>query len=94
MFSFHLAPTDMSEVRCLLQGVANRGLTWSRYYPDVISDGTYASNTYGYQTLKTDIQTRCEKEKFKRQLLRALRQMYEEDDQDSGNGDDDDEKKK
>ncbi|UJR28622.1 hypothetical protein I4U23_009855 [Adineta vaga] len=83
-------PMDMAEVKCLLQGVANRGLTWSRYYSDVISDGTYASNTYGYQTLKTDIQTRCEKEKFKRQLLRTLRRMYdEEQDQDS-----DDEKKK
>ncbi|CAF0843775.1 unnamed protein product [Adineta ricciae] len=87
-------PTDMAEVKCLLQGVVNRGLTWSRYYPDVISDGTYASNTYGYQTLKTDIQTRCEKEKFKRQLLRALRQMYEEDEQDSNDQDGDDEKKK
>jgi hypothetical protein len=44
-----------------------------------LSDGTYAANTAGYQTLKTDIQTRCQDEKFKRQLLRMLRKMYEEE---------------
>jgi len=29
--------------------------------------------------LKTDIQTKCQNEKFKRQLLRALRTMYEDE---------------
>jgi hypothetical protein len=59
----------------LLQGVKSNGLTWSSYYPTVLSDNTYASNTYGYQSLKTDIQTKCEKETFKRELLRSFRKM-------------------
>ena len=74
-----LDPMDIPEVKCFLQGATNNGLTWSRYNTDVLSDGTYAANTAGYQTLKTDIQTRCQEEKFKRQLLRALRQMYSEE---------------
>jgi hypothetical protein len=87
-FSIHLItkvslldPTDIPEVKCFLQGAINHGLTWSRTNTDVLSDGTYAANTAGYQTLKTDIQTRCEKEKFKRQLLRVLRKLYEDDDE-------------
>ncbi len=59
----------------MLQGVKSNGLTWSSYYPTVLSDNTYASNTYGYQSLKTDIQTKCEKETFKRELLRSFRKM-------------------
>ncbi|CAF2345828.1 unnamed protein product [Rotaria sp. Silwood2] len=74
-------PMDMPEVKCFLQGAINRGLIWSRYNTDVLSDGTYASNTVGYQALKTDIQTRCQNEKLKRQLLRALRKMHEEDEE-------------
>ncbi|CAF0979550.1 unnamed protein product [Adineta ricciae] len=73
-------PADIPEVRCFLEGVINHGLTWSKYNSDVISDGTYAANTGGYQALKTDIQTKCQKEKFKRQLLRILRTMYDEED--------------
>ncbi len=68
-------------MRCLLQGATNRGLTWSRLNSNVFSDGTYASNPNGYQALKIDIQTRCEKETFKRELLRTLRRMYEEEEQ-------------
>ena len=60
---------DMPEARCFLQGALDRGLTWSRY--DVLSDGTYDSNVWGYQALKTDIQTKCKDEKLKRQLLRT-----------------------
>ena len=74
-----LDPAEIPEVNCFLQGALSNGLTWSRYNTDVLSDGTYAANTAGYQTLKTDIQTRCQEEKFKRQLLRALRQMYAEE---------------
>jgi hypothetical protein len=70
---------DIPEVNCFLQAAINHGLTWSRSNTDVLSDGTYAANTAGYQTLKTDIQTRCQDEKFKRQLLRMLRKMYEEE---------------
>jgi hypothetical protein len=87
----------MPEVKCFLQGIANRGLTWSRYNPEVISDNTYASNTQGYQTLKTDIQTKCQNQGFKRELLRALRQMYEEEQEqelESANDDDNDDDKK
>ncbi|UJR20908.1 hypothetical protein I4U23_024017 [Adineta vaga] len=73
-------PTDNPEVDCFLRKVINHGLTWSSSNPDVISDGTYAANANGYQAMKIDIQTRCEKEKFKRQLLRALRKMYDEED--------------
>ncbi|CAF1531155.1 unnamed protein product, partial [Adineta steineri] len=51
----------------------------SKYNTDTISDGTYAANTAGYHTLKTDVQTRCKDEKLKRQLLRALRKMYIEE---------------
>ncbi len=76
---FFLDPTDISEVKCFLQGVINHGLTWSPYNTDVLSDDTYASNTAGYQTLKIDIQTRCQKEKFKRQFLRVIRKFYEEE---------------
>jgi hypothetical protein len=79
----YLDPMDMPEVKCLLQGATNRGLTWSRYNSNVLSDGTYASNTNGYQALKIDIQTRCEKETFKRELLRKLREMYEEEQQET-----------
>ena len=74
-----LDPADIPEVKCFLEGVINHGLTWSKYNSDVISDGTYAANTGGYQALKTDIQTKCQKEKFKRQLLRILRTMYDEE---------------
>jgi hypothetical protein len=74
-------PTDIPEVKCFLQGAINHGLIWSQTNTNVLSDGTYAANTAGYQTLKTDIQTRCQKEKFKRQLLRALRKLYEDADE-------------
>ncbi|CAF1273064.1 unnamed protein product [Adineta steineri] len=86
-------PTDLPEAKCFLQGLTNIGLTWSRYYPDVISDNTYASNTNGYQALKTDKQTKCQGEKLKRQLVRALRRMYDEE-QESNDENDSDEKKK
>lgn len=69
------------EVKCFLQGATNHGLTWSRYDTNVLSDGTYAANPSGYQTLKTDIQTKCQNENFKRQLLRALRKMYEDEEE-------------
>ena len=74
-----LGPNDIAEVRCFLQGIANRGLVWSRLNSNVISDGTYSSNIGGYQTLKNDIQTRCKDEKLKRALLRTLRRMYAEE---------------
>ncbi|CAF0934350.1 unnamed protein product [Rotaria sp. Silwood1] len=74
-------PMDIPEVKCFLQGAINRGLTWSRLNADVLSDGTYASNMGGYQALKTDIQTRCQNEKLKRQLLRVLRKMHEEEEE-------------
>lgn len=77
--SLVIDPLDIPEAKCFLQGVLSRGLTWSKYNSDVISDGTYAANTYGYQALKNDVQTRCEKEKFKRQLMRAMRRFYEEE---------------
>lgn len=73
-----LDPTETPEVKCFLQGVVNHGLTWSKYDGDLISDGTYAANPYTYSSLKTDIQTRCQDEKFKREFLRALRRFYEE----------------
>jgi hypothetical protein len=76
--NFILDPADIPEVKCFLQGAVNHGLTWSRSNTDVLSDGTYAANTAAYQTLKTDIQTRCKDEKLKRELLRAIRKMYEE----------------
>lgn len=66
-----LDPMDIPEVSCFLQGVVNHGLTWSQYNPDIISDGTYAANPTGYQTLKIDIQTRCVKETFKRRFFRV-----------------------
>lgn len=69
----------MSEVKCFLDGIRGRGLAWSSTYPDVISDNTYESDKSGWQTLKTDIQTKCANEQFKRQLLRALRRMDDED---------------
>ncbi|CAF0835014.1 unnamed protein product [Rotaria sordida] len=74
-------PMDTPAVKCFLQGAINHGFTWSRFNTDVLSDGTYAANTGGYQALKIDIQTRCQNEKLKRQLLRALRKMYEEDEE-------------
>ncbi|CAF4070508.1 unnamed protein product [Rotaria sp. Silwood2] len=75
-------PGDIPEVACFLQGAINHGLTWSRFNTDVLSDDTYASNTVGYQALKIDIQTRCQNEKLKRELLRAFRKIYEEDEED------------
>ena len=81
---------DMSEVRCFLQGIQNRGLTWRTYNSDVITDNTYAADVNGWQAKKTDIQTKCQDEKFKRQLLRALRRMEEED----NNEEEEDEEKK
>ncbi|CAF1066097.1 unnamed protein product [Rotaria magnacalcarata] len=74
-------PMSIPAAQCFLQGAISRGLTWSRFNANVLSDGTYAANTAGYQTLKTDIQTRCKDEKLKRELIRALRKMYEEDDE-------------
>ena len=85
-------------MKCFLQGLSSRGLTWSRYNSDIISDNTYASNTQGYQTLKTDIQTKCKDQGFKRELLRELRRLYEQerqyDESDSSNSDDNDKKRK
>ncbi len=66
------------QAKCFLQGAIDRGLTWSQYHPDILSDGTYASNPYGYQALKADIQTKCKGENLKRQLLRTLRKMYDD----------------
>ena len=66
-------------MNCFLRNIRNNGLTWSSYYPDVISDNTYASNTRGYQSLKIDIQTKCQKSSFKREFFRTLRQMYEDE---------------
>ncbi|CAF3858981.1 unnamed protein product [Rotaria sp. Silwood1] len=79
---FSKNPEDIPEVACFLQGAINHGLTWSRSNKDVLSDGTYASSTVGYQALKIDIQTRCQNEKLKRELLRALRKIYEDDHED------------
>ena len=79
---------DIPEVKCVLQGAMNLGLIWSRSNSDVLSDGTYAANTAGYQTLKIDVQTRCKDEKLKRNLLHALRTIYAED------SDSDEDKKK
>ncbi|CAF4418715.1 unnamed protein product, partial [Adineta steineri] len=42
---------------------------------------------------KTDKQTKCQGEKLKRQLVRALRRMYDEE-QESNDENDSDEKKK
>ncbi|CAF1262837.1 unnamed protein product [Rotaria sordida] len=75
-------PRDIPEMICFLQGAIKNGLTWSQSNTDVLSDGTYASNTAGYQALKIDIQTRCQNEKLKREFLRALRKIYEEDEED------------
>lgn len=72
-------PTETAKVKCFLQGVINHGLTWSKYDGDLISDGTYAANPYAYSSVKMDVQTRCQDEKFKRALLRALRRLYEEE---------------
>lgn len=69
----------MPEVKCFMQGMSSHGFIWSRLHPDLISDGTYASNVGGYHILKTDIQTKCQSQKFKRQLLRALRRMEREE---------------
>lgn len=76
-----LDPMNIPEVKCFLQGAINHGLTWSQYNTDVLSDGTYAANTGGYQILKTDIQTRCQNENFKRQFLPVLRKMYEDEEE-------------
>ena len=81
---------DVSEVKCFLQGAMSIGLTWSRSNADVLSDGTYAANTAGYQAVKIDVQTRCKDEKLKRDLLRALRTLDAED----SDSDDVDEDKK
>lgn len=74
-----LDPTDIPEVLCFLQGAVNHGLTWSQYNPDVVSDGTYAANPSSYQTLKVDIQSRCQQETFKRQLFRVLEDLSDEE---------------
>lgn len=70
---------DIPEVKCFLQGAINHGFIWSRYNPDLLSDGTYAADPSGYQTLKTDIQTKCQNEKFKRQFIQAFREIYDEE---------------
>jgi hypothetical protein len=98
-----LDPMDMPKVKCFLKGITNLGLPWSRFNSDVINDNTYASTTQGYQTLKADIQTKCKNQGFKRELLRALRGMYEEEEEqqqqqefqggNSDNGGDDKKKK-
>jgi hypothetical protein len=68
--------------------VIKNGLTWSRQYPNVISNGTYASNPNGYQTVKTEIQKTCQEAKFKRALLLAIRKMN--DDEQDGSQDESD----
>jgi hypothetical protein len=86
---------DIKEVKCFLQGVQKKGLIWSSYNTNVLSDGTYTGNTQAYQTLKTDIQTKCQGESFKRQLLEAVRRVYEEEQEsEEGNNNSDDEEKK
>lgn len=84
------------EARCFLQGARNRGLSWSQINPSVMSDGTYHANPSGYQSLKTDIQTRCQNQNLKREILRTLRKMYEDDETDNidDNNNEEDEKKK
>ncbi|CAF3428048.1 unnamed protein product [Rotaria socialis] len=74
-------PMSIPAAQCFLQGAINRGFTWSRNNANVLSDGTYAANTAGYQALKIDIQTRCKDEKLKRELMRALRKMYQDNDE-------------
>ena len=74
----HLGPRNIPEVKCFLESIERRGLTLGSN-SDVISDNTYSSDKQGWQKLKTDIQTECKSEKFKRELLRALRRMYDED---------------
>ncbi|CAF3621322.1 unnamed protein product [Rotaria sordida] len=72
-------PMGTFQIKCFLETIQKHGLVWSIYDSDVISDGTYESDRRGYQALKVDIQTKCQKESFKRQLLRALRRMNEEE---------------
>ncbi|CAF1413722.1 unnamed protein product [Didymodactylos carnosus] len=74
------SPKDFSEVRCFLNGAASRGWVWgSSSYPTVLSDGFYASSLLNYNVAKIRVQTDCQNSKLKRQLLRALRKLDEEE---------------
>ncbi|CAF1162345.1 unnamed protein product [Rotaria sp. Silwood1] len=75
-------PSTIFEVKCFLETVVRHGLVWSMSNSNVISDGTYEADKRGYHDLKKDIQTKCQKESFKRQLQRALLEENG-DDQDS-----------
>ncbi|CAF3355062.1 unnamed protein product [Rotaria socialis] len=86
-------PSVLSEAKCFLDTIRRNGLTWSSSNSYIISSGKYASNVAGYGATKTDIQTKCQKESFKRELMLELRQMYDAESQD-GDDDDSDEKKK
>lgn len=77
----------LTEAKCFLTSARNKGY-WSSYNSNVLSDGTYAKNPSGYQALKVGIQTKCVKENFKRQLLRALRRLEEDQESEDGNSDD------
>ncbi len=88
-----LDPTALPEVKCLLQSAQKKGLKWSIYNSNTLSDGTYAANPTAWQTLKTDIQTKCKGQSFKRELLQALRGMYDEQDSDEENSYEEEKKK-
>lgn len=81
----------MPEPRCFLSAIQKNGLTWA--FADVITDGTSASST-GYYLLKTNVQKGCEGKSLKRQLLRQLRKMYEEDNEDAADDSSEESKKK
>ncbi|CAF2151074.1 unnamed protein product [Rotaria magnacalcarata] len=86
-------PLALSEAKCFLDTIRRNGLTWSSSNSYIISSGKYASDITRYDATKTDIQTKCQKESFKRELLLELRQMYDVESQD-GDDDDSDEKNK
>ncbi|CAF1551522.1 unnamed protein product, partial [Didymodactylos carnosus] len=72
-------PLDIAEVKCFISGAINRGWTWSRTNPTVLSDGFYEANPSTYQKTKTQIQTDCQNVKLKRQMMLALRRLYDDE---------------
>jgi len=89
-----LDPTAIPEVKCLLQSAQQSGLKWSIYNSNTLSDGTYASNPTAWQSLKTNIQTQCKNQSFKRELLQLLRRTYDEEEDSDEETTDEEEKKK
>lgn len=75
----YLDPKDDYRVKCFLDKVVAKGLTWPRYNTNYLVDNTCVKSGYTEcSRLKSFVQTECKGKDLKRELLMALRHMESE----------------